>query len=181
MFRKLQSFLNFPRFDRFWLLPVVLGLLIAKLLIWLVSFRRLSPLMGVQTGVVPWTPVISTAQTRRARQISRVVNRASRYTLTEVNCFPKALVARALFAIYRIPYCLFFGLRRDEESGEFDAHAWIVSGDAFLGMRSSFRRYAVLNVFASPALWATMRREMRGSPGRDDTLTGPYLQHPGVG
>ena len=160
---------------------MVLALLIAKLSIWLVSFRRLSPLMGVQTGVAPWTPVISNAQTHRARQISRVVNRASRYTLTEVNCFPKALVARALFGLYRIPYCLFFGLRRDEGTGDFDAHAWIVSGDAYLGMRSSFRRYRVLNVFASPAVWADMRREMQRDSVRTDASSGAFLHHSGVG
>jgi len=137
--------------------------------------------MGVQTGIEPWTPVINAAQTRRARQISRVVNRSSRYTLTEVNCFPKALVARAMFAIYGIPYCLFFGLRRDEESGEFDAHAWIVSGDAYLGMRSSFRRYKVLNVFASPSLWADMRRHMQRLQDRNEAPSGAFLQHSRVG
>jgi len=181
MFYKLRSFLNFSRFDRYWLFPVVVALLVAKLTIWAVSFRRLSPFLGAQTGVAPWTPVISPEQTHRACQIARVVNRASRYTLTEVNCFPKALVARALFGIYRIPYCLFFGLRRDEETGEFDAHAWIVSGDAYLGMRSSFRRYRVLNVFASPSLWADMRCEMQRPPDRNEVCSGAFLQHSRVG
>jgi len=181
MLYKFRSFLRFPKFDRFWLFPVVVALLVAKLMIWVVSFRRLSPLLGAQTGVAPWTPVISPARTRRACQITRVVNRASRYTLTEINCFPKALVARALFGLYRIPYCIFFGLRRDEETGEFDAHAWIVSGDAYLGMRSSFRRYKVLNVFASPELWADMRRETQRVSDRNCALSGVVLQQPEVG
>lgn len=161
MFRKLQTFARYPRFVQCWLLPVVFALVIAKVLIHLISFRRLSRVLGARTGTEPWTPVISLKQTRRARQISQLINVASHYTLTEVNCFPKALIARLMLTLYRVPYCCFFGLRREHESGDFDAHAWVVTGDCGLGDRRSFRRYTIVGVFSSNRLWMVMQDEAR--------------------
>mgnify|MGYP001033599803 CR=1 FL=1 len=161
MLSKLQTFADYPRFVQGWLLPVVMALMIAKVLIHLVSFKRLSHILGTRTGTEPWTPVICPRKTRRARQVSNLINVASRYTLTEVNCFPKTLVARVLLTLYHVPHCCFFGLRRKNKGGDLDAHAWVVAGDCGLGDRRSFRCYTIVGVFSSNRHWASMQDESR--------------------
>ncbi|MGY6555537.1 MAG: lasso peptide biosynthesis B2 protein [Wenzhouxiangella sp.] len=147
-----RFFRHHPVFVQLWFLPVWLGLGVAKLAIFTVSFKRLVPRLGVSVGVRPWLPVITPAQERRARRVSRVVQLAARYTPWDSNCFPQAVVARVLLGLYRIPYCLFFGVRRKPGTGEFDAHAWIASGKVRVTGRYSFHQYAIVGVFAAPTL-----------------------------
>jgi len=152
IFNKVRSFLQYPLFVRIWFVPVLVGLGGAKLLIALVSFRRLAPHLGVRTGVAPWVPVLDDDRLCRARQIFSTIDLAAGYSPYEVNCFPKAIVSRYLLAACKIPYCLYFGVRRKQKDATFDAHAWVVAGDCGIGDRRSFWRYAIVGVFAAPGL-----------------------------
>lgn len=153
MLRKLRRFFTHQsRFVQLWFLPVWILLGLAKLVIFTLSFKRLVPRLGVAVGLVPWLPVVNSDQELRARQISRVVQLAARYTPWDSNCFPQAVVARLLLGWYGIPYCLFFGLRRNSGTGTFDAHAWVASGRVRVCGGYSFHQYTVVGVFAAAAL-----------------------------
>ena len=140
-----RFFRHHSLFVQLWFVPVWLGLGLAKLAIFTVSFKRLVPRLGVSVGVRPWLPVIDHRRQRRARQISGVIQLASRYTPWDSNCFPQAVVARALLGLYRVPYCLFFGVRRHQ--GRFDAHAWIATGPIRVTGQYSFNHYTVVGIF----------------------------------
>ena len=161
MLRKAARFLGHPTFVRVWFGPVFIALGVARAAILLVSFRRLVPRLGVSVGLRPWLPLITKTQEHRARQVSRVVQLAARYTPWESNCFPQAVVARVLLGWYGVPYCLFFGVRRKPGNGEFDAHAWVASGSVRVTGRYSFNRYTVVTVFASRALALTLDEQHR--------------------
>jgi len=75
---------------------------------------------------------------------------ASRYTPWDSNCFPQAVVARGLLGLYRVPYCLFFGVRRHQ--GRFDAHAWIATGPIRVTGQYSFNHYTVVGIFTTRLL-----------------------------
>lgn len=145
--RKTHTLLRQSVFVWLWLLPVWLLLGVGKALIHLVSFQKLAVLLGQPCGVNPWVPLISAAQQHRAMQIGRVVRIAAQYTPWDANCFPQALVARTLLAWHRIPYTLFFGLRRETRSAELKAHAWVTSGPVNVTGGASFGHYTVVNVF----------------------------------
>lgn len=167
MFLKATRFFRHPVFVQAWFLPVFIGLALARLAILGLSFRRLVPRLGVSVGVAPWLPLIDRPQIERARLIARVVLLAARYAPWTANCFPQAVVARILLDWYRIPYCLFFGVRRKSASGAFDAHAWVAAGPVRVTGRYSFNKYAVVGVFAAPDLARALEderlRHRRGS------------------
>lgn len=156
-----RFFRHHSLFVQLWFFPVWLGLGLAKLLIFTVSFKRLVPRLGVSVGLKPWLPLIDEAQERRARQVSQVVQLAARYTPWESNCFPQAVIARVLLGWYGVPYCLFFGVRRKPGNGEFDAHAWVASGCVRVTGRYSFHQYTVVGVFAAPFLARALGEERR--------------------
>lgn len=156
-----RFFRHHSLFVQLWFLPVWLGLGLAKLLIFTVSFKRLVPRLGVSVGLKPWLPLIDKAQERRARQVSQVVLLAARYTPWDSNCFPQAVVARVMLGWFGVPYCLFFGVRRKPDSGEFDAHAWVASGRVRVTGRNGFQQYTVVGVFAAPLLARALGEERR--------------------
>lgn len=150
--RKAHTLLRQPLFVWVWLCPVWAMLGISKAMIGLMSFQGLSGLLGQSCGVSPWVPLLTEAQKNRAAHIGRVVRIAAQYTPWASNCFPQALAARALLGWYRIPYTLFFGLRRDPNSSKLKAHAWVACGPVNVTGGACFGHYAVVNVYMTPLI-----------------------------
>lgn len=145
--RKLRSGIGQPLFVQLWLLPAWLMLVVCRLLIKVLPFRQLAFRLGEAHGASVRIPVLGDAQWRRAAQIGQVVRLAARYVPFGVNCYPRALAASQLLILYRVPYCLCFGVMRDARSGEFKAHAWTVAGRVRVTGGESFSRYQVLACF----------------------------------
>lgn len=146
---KFIGFLKRPLFVKIWFLPTIVLLLLSKALIFLVSFRRLAPLLGEAQGVDPFLPLVPSRGLTRARQIGAVINLAAKWTPLGKDCFPKALTARMLLGLHRVPYAMFFGVCRGAEG--IDAHAWVYSGGhCICGGRRSFWEYRVVTVFSTP-------------------------------
>ncbi len=149
MLTRLRRYFRYPLFVKLWFLPVWFGLGLARLAILTLSFKRLVPGLGVSTGVAPWLPLLDQTQAGRARHIGEVVRLAARYTPWESNCFPQAVVSRQMLAWYRVPYCLFFGVRRQPANSEFEAHAWVAAGPVRVIGGAGFNRFTVVGVFAA--------------------------------
>lgn len=150
--RKLTSFLRLPAFIKIWFVPLWILLGIAKALIFFVSFKKLASHLGVNMGVSPLIPLIPRDQEIRAMLIGRAVQLAAKYTPWNSNCFPQAIVARFLLGLYRIPYALYFGLRRAPTKTELEAHAWVCAGKVSVTGGASFDQFTVVGVFASRRL-----------------------------
>ena len=148
--RKSKNFLRQPL--RMWFIPVWLLLGLAKALIFIVSFRRLAPRLGVPLGPVSWVPLLDPEQERMALNIGRIVRMAARYTPWNSNCFPQAAVARLLLGIYGIPYALYFGLMREPSSTQLKAHAWVAAGRIRVTGGESFGRFTTVCCFVAPGL-----------------------------
>ena len=91
---------------------------------------------------------ISDAGQKRARQISRTVQFAASYAPWRSDCYPQAIMARLLLGLYRLPYTVSMGLRRDPASGEVQAHAWVACGDVCVTGGDSEGKFKLVNVFA---------------------------------
>lgn len=145
--RRTVSLLKKPLFTKTWFLPVWLMLGISRLVILTVSFRRLAPYLGHSAGLQAYSSLLTAHQERRAIQIAHVIRVAARYTPWVANCFPKAVTARLMLGLFRIPYALYFGLARDRKSGEFKAHAWVVAGCVPVSGGYSFAEYTVVGCY----------------------------------
>lgn len=150
--RKAANFTRHPYFARLWFVPVWCLLGLSKAVIFTVSFHRLAPYLGRAVGVTPWVPLLAPTQEARALKIGRTIRLAARYTPWTSNCFSQAVAARLLLSFYRIPYALYFGLKRDPDTGEFKAHAWVAAGRVPVTGGTSFGHYTVVSCFVSPLL-----------------------------
>lgn len=147
--RKFLSFLRQPAFIKIWFVPLWISLGLAKILIFLVSFKIIAPYLGVNLGLSPPVSYLLRDEEQRAILIGRAVRLAAKYTPWNSNCFPQAIVARALLGFYRIPYVLYFGLRLASTAAELEAHAWVCAGKVSVTGGTSFDRFTIVGVFAS--------------------------------
>ena len=149
----LQKVRNFRRYDPFvraWFVPVWLGLGLARAIVLLASFRRLAPWLGQHAGAAVAVPLLDPPQQARAGLVSQTVRLAARHTPWESNCFPQAIVARALLGVYGVPYVLCFGVAREPAGpAGLRAHAWVASGPVAVSGGDGFADYAVVACYAS--------------------------------
>lgn len=153
VFRKLHTLRAQSARTILWLVPAWLLLGLFRILILAAPLRRLAPLFGQDGATDPWLPLVTPAQLVRAREIRRAIVIAVNYSPWGANCYPQALTARVLLRLQRVPHVLFFGLARSAETGEIDAHAWVMSGPVAVTGGACFGRFTVVRLFASaPAL-----------------------------
>jgi hypothetical protein len=152
LIRKVSNFLDQPVFIKLWFLPVWLLLGLSKLIIRLVSFKRLAPRLGAHVGTNALVPLLDERQEIRALVIGRVVRLSARYTPWDSNCFPQAVAAKLLLSLYRIPYALHFGLAQESTDSGMQAHAWIAAGRIRVTGGASFGQFTVVGCFVSSQL-----------------------------
>lgn len=150
---KVRSFWRLSRYEQVWFIPVWCLLGVSKALIFSVSFKRLAPLLGRNSGPHPWIPLLTPEAELRAHRIGRLIRLAARYTPWDSNCFPQAIVARMLLGAQGIAYALYFGLARDREGmGQMAAHAWIAAGRVSVVGGASFQQFVVVECFVGTSL-----------------------------
>lgn len=121
----------------------------ARLAVMTIPLRFLVRVFGQDHGVNAAVPIISEAQCARALTIANAIALAVKYSPKSANCYPQALVGRLLLRVSNVPHALFFGLRRDPDTGAMDAHAWVVAGPLPVTGGYSFNRYTVVRSFLS--------------------------------
>jgi len=136
-------------FEQLWFVPVWIGLGLASLVIRLVAFRRIAPALGQHCGTTRPQIYPSAAEQARAVQIRRALQLAEHYAPWRADCYPQAIVARVLLGLYRLPFALSMGLKRDSVSGEVQAHAWVQCGSTQVTGGDGDGEYSVVAVFAS--------------------------------
>lgn|SRR5574341_1234140 len=122
--RRLHKFLLLPQSERRLLVKTALLLWAVRLGLWVVPFRALrlrlyrlseAPPEGVHNG---------TATGVSPERIAWAVAAASRY-VPRATCLVQALAGRFLLEQHGHPATLRIGVARDDERGNFEAHAWL--------------------------------------------------------
>jgi len=147
--RKLRSMRRLSLFSILWFPIVWLGLGLARASILVITFKRLSPILGRKSLTLDMQVFPNDAQIRRAVQIRKVIEMGARNSPWVANCFPQAIVGRVLLGLYRIPYCLFFGMRRDKETADLLAHAWIMAGPEYVTGRCGGETYTAVGCYTN--------------------------------
>jgi Transglutaminase-like superfamily len=147
--QRARHFMQRDRFVKIWLVPVWLGLGLASLIIAAVPFRQIAPRLGQFCGTTKPALPVSPAQEARALQIKRVVQLAAFYAPWRADCYPQAMAARLLMGLYRLPFTLFLGLKRDSATGGAQAHAWTLCGRIEVSGGGEAEEYRVVAIFSS--------------------------------
>ena len=152
--RKAKSLWSHSTFVKIHLVPVWVGLGVAKVCISVISFRKLAGTFGCPVGPHAFCAPAGEWQEGVASSIASSVQTASRYTPWESNCFPQALVAIGLLRMYRIPYALFFGMNKRADNSGFNVHAWIHSGKVVVTGGRGFTKFVVVQGY----IWTCDKR-----------------------
>lgn len=103
-------------------------LLISRLALIGVPFRRLAPRLGRLADVTEAHPQLSADQTLPAAAIAAeigwAVTRAARYVPFKAVCLPQAMAARLMLQRRHVASVMHFGVARSEEK-PLEAHAWL--------------------------------------------------------
>lgn len=147
--QRARHFMQRDRFVKLWLIPVWLGLGLASLVIVAVPFRHIAPRLGRFCGTAKPMLLVADAEQARAVQIGRTVQLAAHYAPWRADCYPQAIIARLLLGIYRLPFNICMGLRRDSATGGAQAHAWVQCGKVCVTGGNGDIEYSVVGVFSS--------------------------------
>lgn len=154
--RKLASARQLPPFVLLWVLPAWLLIGLSAAVIALVPFRRIAPWLGTNLGAVAVKPPIDAAQERRAILLMRTIELAGRNARFRADCYPQALTARLLCALWRVPCAVHFGVAIGEAGDvKLRAHAWVCAGGILIsGGKGSFANHTPVACFGPAALKA---------------------------
>ena len=124
-------------------------LVVFRLAVWLVPFRRLAAGMG---DVMAESPAAdSGAERAAAARIGWAVQGLGNRLPWMSQCLVQALAATWMLQRRRIPSTLYFGVAKDD-GRELKAHAWVRSGTQVLTGSQGWDTFTVVATFAVPGL-----------------------------
>lgn len=144
--RKVYKFFSLSFSQKCMFFEALFWLVLAKLLIVLVPFRKIAPYLGVLNGDV--RSRLSSAETKKSEAVKLAILMTSGNVGWKSVCLDQAMAASVMLKRRKVPHQLCMGVKKDEQKAAIEAHAWIMCGDKILigGQRS--RLFAVTALFA---------------------------------
>lgn len=143
--RTLHKFFQLSWADKGLLLEASWWLLLARLTLLLIPFRRIAPRLGILQHQSASTVPAPTAQT--AARIGWAIATVARRTPWESSCFTQAIGGKAMLRRRHIQSTLYLGVAKDKTKS-LQAHAWLRCGEAILTGQAGHEQYTVLSTFA---------------------------------
>ena len=144
LWRKLTGVLGWSARRRNLALEAVGQIAIASFALRFRPFRRVAAKLGREQG--PDFKAGEVSDLTDAHRVAHAVQVAARNVPWRAECLPQAIAAKRMLDRRGIPNALVFGARRADP--EFEAHAWIMIGDAVVIGGEESRGYQVLTVFS---------------------------------
>ncbi len=124
-------------------------LVIARLVVWFVPFRRLATRLGDEMAESPAAD--TEAQRAAAAPIGWAVRALGQRLPWMSQCLVQAVAVTWMLQRRRIPSTLYFGMAKDD-NGQFKAHAWVRSGTRVLTGAKGRHDFTVVATFAALGL-----------------------------
>lgn len=140
-FRKLLA-ISFRK--RGLLMECALWLVLARLAVLTMPFRRAAFLFGLRATIVQSSEASASTL---AAEIGWAVQVASARMLWKCTCLTQALAGAAMLGRRHIPATLFLGIAKDDAPAELSAHAWLISGGYVLTGDAVRERYKPIAMF----------------------------------
>jgi hypothetical protein len=149
MLSKLRSFATMPLREKVLLALAWMVLAAASALLRMVSFRRLSPLLGEKMAApVGCLPAIGHEGEEAARLVRLSILRAVRLAPFRSDCLPQAFAAAFLCRAMGVPAAVYLGVRLHDIEG-LQAHAWVDAGKLNVTGGHSLCEFKVISCFLS--------------------------------
>ncbi|MCK0127656.1 lasso peptide biosynthesis B2 protein [Erythrobacter sp. F6033] len=121
---------------------IILGLAFARSLIKFVPFRWWEGSIGVindadQSGVA----ALTTAQSKQAFDIGRIIKRVADKQKFDAVCFPQAITGHWILRRRGIPSSIVIGSRRDPATG-IALHAWLKAGENVVTGQDQYEKFS---------------------------------------
>jgi hypothetical protein len=126
--------------EQWLLLQAAAWLAIARLLLAVLSFRRLSALLSVGGNSARLE-----TDSELPRRISRAISLAANNVPWRADCFPQSIAARMLLRRHGYASALHIGVARIGD-GALAAHAWLTCGETVVTGGALLERYTELHV-----------------------------------
>lgn len=128
------------------LLETLFRLAWARIVIRLISFRRITALLGLMPGES--YAVLTPAQSATAAQIGQAIRIAATRTPWRSACLEQALAGAAMLHRRNLPITLYLGVARDGmQSDGMAAHAWLRCGVTIVTGEDGHERFAIVGRF----------------------------------
>lgn len=135
--------------DRGLFLEAFARLVVAKLLVECVAFRRFAHRLGEAQTETP--RAIAPAQRAIAVDVSWAVQAVARHIRAGFVCLPQAMAAQAMLRRRGVATTLYLGVAPDRaDRATITAHAWLRAGDKIVTGETEAARHKALASFADP-------------------------------
>lgn len=136
----LGRFRNKPIRQQCLLIEAVICLLLARLALALVSFRRLTKFMG---RTMTYPEVMGAERERLRSEVAWAVTAAAEHLPVKMVCFPRGIAAQAMLRRRLIAATIFYGVAKLPGRGLI-AHVWVQDGASGVVGHQVAAQYAVL-------------------------------------
>ena len=143
----LRRFLRQPASRHLLLMEAAVCLLLARLALRVLSFRRL---MRLFNRPMKGPEVVGAARERLRKEVCWAIERAATYLPGETVCFPRGIAAQVMLLQRRMGATLYYGAAILPERG-LTAHVWVQDGEEGVVGHGTADRYKILAVYPETA------------------------------
>ena len=139
---KLMKFGRLSGADKWLLLCAATWLAIARIMLVIVPFRRLSARLSAEPDAAPAEP-----DSELLHRIGRAVSVAASHVSWRSDCFPQTIAARMLLKRYGYTSIIHIGVEHVVDD-ELAGHAWLTCGEIVVTGGADLDRYTELHRFS---------------------------------
>lgn len=139
-----NRFCHLPKMEKRLTIKAFAGLLLARLALLLLPFRRISPYLGRLMEKTSST--CSDLERSRSIEVAHAIRRVRRYLPIKCTCLVQAIAGIMILGSEGIPSTLYLGVHRSEAG--LTAHAWLRCGDLYLTGGMEHNNFVAVATFA---------------------------------
>jgi hypothetical protein len=124
-------------------------LALARTMLLLLPFRKLAPILGKKA--LPSAEQEDSIQYHNDKllRIGTAILRAGRRSPWRTECFEQALAGKFMLKARRMKSIVFFGVSKNKQKGNFNAHAWLKCGSHIVTGNKHLEQFTVIACFKS--------------------------------
>lgn len=126
-----------------------LWLALARTMLLLLPFRKLAPILGKKILPSPDHEGQQQVQDDLLLRIGTAILLAGRKSPWRTECFEQALAGKFMLKIRRMKSIVFFGVSKNKQQGNFNAHAWLQCGHYIVTGNKHLEQFTVIACFKS--------------------------------
>ncbi|ABM04377.1 conserved hypothetical protein [Psychromonas ingrahamii 37] len=150
---KFSTFCTLSSRQKCWFLILLLYSGLLRFCLLFLPFHLLSSILGKQFSNLQCCSVIKDNQLHYLPEIGQITRLVERYSPWESKCLIQAMLAASLYRYYQIPYVIYLGVLKQNDSKELlKAHAWSLVGDKIITGAKGHKKFTIINTYISPLI-----------------------------